>query len=898
MYQKISNYGIIGNLHAVALIGLDGSIDWMCLPYIDSPSIFGALLDDTKGGRFVISPLDDWDSVAAYKPDTNILVTQFRTRAGRMEVTDFMPVSFGCEEELEEEQQELYRLVEATRGDVSVELTFEPRFDYARAGASIEKRNGCIAARGNDEGVFLSCTRDIDVNGDTATARWRLSEGDRVWVHLNYGLAEPSEIDPGRAEKALLDTEEYWRSWLRRGETGRIVDLGPYKGMIERSALVLKLLYYQPSGTIAAAATTSLPEQIGGERNWDYRYTWVRDTSFTLQALFHLGHLTETQGYLRWIERLLSEHGAEDMKILYGLRGEQCLPEQELLHLDGYKGSRPVRIGNGAARQKQLDIYGEIMDAALKLSDYVGKIDTVLWPVLRNICDYVIKHWQEPDHGIWEVRGGPYHFVYSKVMCWVALDRGITIARRYGFPADLETWQETRFKIKEEVLNRGWNEQKQAFVQHYETDALDASNLLLPILGFLPFDDPRVVSTIEVTQRELGHDGFLYRYAAEDGIPGGEGTFLFCTFWLITCLIALERLEEAETLLRRMGSTANHLGLFSEEYDVDWKEALGNFPQAFTHIGYINSVIALSQSKERTAPERKPATAPHQRLLLSKKIVLNDGEPPQNIPSREIAGRLKHTMNILRGAFFDATTGRVAYERMRKSGLYKKYLAMSYTLKSMGLPALTTSDEQLAFWINLYNVLVIHGVIDLGVRDSVKEVGNFFRRIQYQVGDMLFTPDDIEHGILRGNRRPPNSVFKVFKARDPRLKFIIQSIEPRIHFALVCASSSCPPIEVYTAEGLAKELTIAGETFVNGGGVKIQRERNLVCLSRVFRWYREDFGRNQSEVLRFIAPYVYKAEDGEFLEENLDRIKVTYQDYDWRLNRYRPSATRTTAWVR
>lgn len=251
MYQKISNYGIIGNLHAVALIGLDGSIDWMCLPYIDSPSIFGALLDDTKGGRFVISPLDDWDSVAAYKPDTNILVTQFRTRTGRMEVTDFMPVSFGCEEELEEEQQELYRLVEATRGEVSVELTFEPRFDYARAGASIEKRDGCIAARGKDEGVFLSCTRDIDVNGNMATARWRLSEGDRVWVHLNYGLEEPSDMDPARAEKALLDTEEYWRSWLRRGETGRTVDLGPYKGMIERSATSLRPLHTSVTSTVS-----------------------------------------------------------------------------------------------------------------------------------------------------------------------------------------------------------------------------------------------------------------------------------------------------------------------------------------------------------------------------------------------------------------------------------------------------------------------------------------------------------------------------------------------------------------------------------------------------------------------------------------------------------------------
>jgi len=886
MYRKINSYGIIGNLHSIALIGLDGSIDWMCLPHIDSPSIFGALLDDKKGGRFAISPSDDWDSVAEYIPDTNILVTKFRTRKGFMQVTDFMPVPFGGEEELEEEEHELYRLVEVTRGEVDVGLVFEPRFDYARAGTSIEKAYGGVAARGNDERIFLSCTHDVDVKGDRAEKRWRLSDGDRVWLHLTYGSEEPSEIDPRGAEKDLRETEEYWRSWLRRGETGRTVDLGPYQGMVNRSALVLKLLYYNPTGTIAAAATTSLPEEIGGERNWDYRYTWVRDTSFTLQALFNLGHLSETQGYLRWIERLLSEHGAEDMKIMYGLRGEECLPEQELLHLDGYKGSRPVRIGNGAAMQKQLDIYGEIMDAALKLSDYVGKIDTGLWPFLRNICDYVVIHWQEKDNGIWEVRGGPYHFVYSKVMCWVALDRGITIARRYGFPADLETWQEARSQIKEDVLNRGWNEKKQAFVQHYDTDALDSSNLLIPILGFLPFDDPKVVSTIEVTQRELGHDDFLYRYATEDGIPGGEGTFLFCTFWLIACLVALERLEEAETLLHRMEGTVNHLGLFSEEYDVNWKEALGNFPQAFTHIGYINSVIALRQAKERIAVEREHEEVPHQRLLLSNRIVLNDGEPPQDIPSREIAVRLKNIMNTLRGAFFDTKRGRVAYERMRKSEVYRECVELSYTLKKMNLKDLISRDEQLAFWINLYNVIVIHGVIELGVRDSVKEVRNFFKRIQYRIGDMLFTPDDIEHGILRGNRRPPNSLFKLFRGRDPRLSSIIKPIEPRIHFALVCASSSCPPIEVYTAEGLDKELTIAGETFLNGGGVKIHRERNLVSLSRIFKWYEQDFGKNEVEVLGIIAPYLYKSEDREFIEENTTDIKVTYQDYDWRLNRY------------
>ncbi len=887
MYKKISDYGIIGNLHSIALIGLDGSIDWLCLPHIDSPSIFGALLDDKKGGRFSISPLDDWDSVAEYIPETNILTTKFRTRTGVVQITDFMPIPFGGEEELEEEQHELYRLVEVAKGQVDVGAVFEPLFDYARARISLEKRNGAIVARGNDESIVLSATHDLTLSDGKAVAKWSISEGEEVWLHLRYGANEPVELDRERAATALRETEAYWQSWLKKSETGRTIDLGHYCKMIDRCALVLKLLYYNPTGTIAAAATTSLPEDIGGVRNWDYRYTWVRDTSFTLQALFNLGHLSETQGYLRWIERLLSEHGAGNMQIMYGLRGEADLHEEEFPHLDGYKGSRPVRIGNGAASQRQLDIYGEIMDAALRLSDYVGKIDFELWPFLRGICDYVVEHWQDRDSGIWEVRGGPYHFVYSKMMCWVALDRGLTIARRYGFPADLKEWEEIKAEIKGEVLEKGWNREKQSFVQHYETDVLDSSNLLMPLLGFLPFEDPRIVSTIEATQRELGHDGFLYRYVGEDGLPGGEGTFLLCTFWLIDCLIGLKRFEEAEILIKRIEGVANHLGLFSEEYDVNWREALGNFPQAFTHIGYINSVIALRQAKgKETKEDERDKSSRLRKLLLTSTIVLNDGEPSPNMPIENISMKLKDSMNILRGAFFDTKRGRVSYEQMQRSKAYREYVELSYALKKMDLKGFKGRKEQLAFWINLYNVIVIHGVIKLGIRDSVKEVRNFFRRVQYQIGDMFFTPDDIEHGILRDNSRPPNSLFKVFQGKDPRLAFSIKPFDPRIHFTLVCASSSCPPIEVYTGEKLEKELIIAGETFLNGGGIIIDREKNHVSLSRIFTWYAADFGTSLGERLRFIAPYLYNRDDREFLEENAEHIKINYQDYDWRLNRY------------
>jgi GH15 family glucan-1,4-alpha-glucosidase len=886
MYKKISDYGIIGNLSTVALIARDGSIDWLCLPYIDSPSVFGALLDDGKGGRFSLTPSDEWDSVAEYVPGTNILKTRFRTRTGVVELTDFMPVPETGVEGSDVVGHELYRHIAVLRGKVELALMFQPRPDYARKPPVLEKKEGGVRILGGQEQLFLSCTRDIDIKTDEVSSSWHLSEGEQVWLHLQQGSGAPRPVDEARARKALRDTGDYWRKWLKSEETGLAPRVGPYQDMIDRSALVLKLLYFHATGAIAAAATTSLPEEIGGIRNWDYRFTWVRDTSFTLRALFDLGHLSETKGYMTWIKRVLSEHGADKLQIMYGLRGEEDLPEEELSHLEGYKGSKPVRIGNEAAGQVQLDIYGELMDAALKLSGYVGKIDADLWPFLRDICDHVVGHWRDADSGIWEFRGGPRHFVFSKVMCWVALDRGIIIAQRYGFPAPLAEWERVRAEIREEVLDRGWSAKKGSFVQHYDTDELDATNLLIPLVGFLPFDDPRMVSTIEATQRELGSDGFLHRYGGEDGLPGGEGVFLLCSFWLVECLIALKRLDEAETLLRNMEGFANHLGLFSEEYDVEWQEALGNVPQAFTHIGYISSVLSLRQAREKLAGSR-PEKGAGELTGRSRKglIILNDGKPGEDVPPREIVFRIKNAMNVLRGAFFDTIQGRVAYERMRESAAYSKYVELTYSLKRMDLDSLKTREEQLAFWINLYNVIVIHGVVELGISDSVKEVGNFFGRIQYQVGEHLFCAQDIEHGILRGNRRPPYHLLPVFRADDPRTRYTIKQMDPRIHFALVCASSSCPPIETYTAENLEQDLIISGKAFVNGGGVVIDRERKKVSLSRVFKWYSRDFGNTVTERLRFLAPFLYEPEDRAYLTENADRLTVGYQDYDWRLNR-------------
>jgi hypothetical protein len=476
-------------------------------------------------------------------------------------------------------------------------------------------------------------------------------------------------------------------------------------------------------------------------------------------------------------------------------------------------------------------------------------------------------------------------------MCWVALDRGLIIAKRYGFEADRKKWSETMERIRQEVLEKGYSKDKEAFIQHYDTDDLDASNLLIPYYGFLPYDDEKVISTIEATQRELSHNGFLYRYKTADGLTGHEGTFLLCTFWLIDCLINLGRIEEADILLRKMEGACNHLGLFAEEYDVRWQEMLGNFPQAFTHIGYINSVWNLMQQKrkeetrEKELSQEPPGGNFLARLLLAKKIVLNDGQAGDAYQVAELVPKLKDTMNIMRGAFFDRERGRVAYEDIKFSDIYKKYVQLSFSLQDFKLQSLASVKEKTAFWINLYNVLVIHGVIELGIRDSVNEVRSFFRRIRYTIDGREFTPDDIEHGILRANRTPPYAPFRVFGKNDARLEYSLEDVDPRIHFALVCASSSCPPIDVYTDDSLDEELDLSARTFINGGGVIFDREHNSISLSKIFDWYDKDFGSSDEEKIRFIIPYIYDADERQYLQLHAGDIVIRYQKYDWRLNR-------------
>jgi GH15 family glucan-1,4-alpha-glucosidase len=606
-YKPISAYGVIGDMRTAALVGLDGSIDWCCLPRFDSPSIFAALLDHDHGGRFRIGPSDPaYTAEQRYLPLTNILVTAFHNREGGavLQITDHMPPAENGPEIAA--RQEIHRKVRCVRGSMEVEIVFEPRFDYARSHTELILRPHGILAGNELEEIALSAPLEVDWTVDRravrAVGRIHLHAGEQAWFILRYDAPDVDPVESFDPDETLERTAAFWHRWA-----GRIRYEGPYRAEVERSALALKSLFYAPTGAVVAAATTSLPEEIGGERNWDYRYNWLRDAAFTLSAFHLLGQYDEAEKFMRYLQWVAGK-SKDQLRVLYGVAGEIDVPETELDHLEGYQGSKPVRIGNGAACQVQLDVYGELLDAAF-FWHREHLVSDELWKLLAEWADWVAENWGLPDQSIWEVRGPPCHYVFSKVMCWVALDRAVRMAEELGRPGDVERWRREREKIHAEVMERGWSEEKQSFVQHYGTDALDAANLRIPLVGFLPGDHPRVEGTIRATLRELTRDGMLLRYTNDDGLAGGEGVFGICSFWLADALILAGEREHGERVFRRMLRMSNHLGLYSEELDPGTGDLLGNFPQAFSHIALINTAFILEQSyaRERTG---RPALVP------------------------------------------------------------------------------------------------------------------------------------------------------------------------------------------------------------------------------------------------------------------------------------------------
>ena len=599
-YQPIENYGIIGDTHSVALVGMDGSIDWLCFPHFDSPSVFAAILDSEKGGRFKISPNSDGITrKQLYWPDTNVLVTRFFSPEGVGEVIDYMPVGTS---ENGHGYHRLIRRVRAVRGEIAFRMECTPAFDYARQEHETEITAEGASFHSPHLSLGLASPIPLQRSGAGVAAEFALREEQTavfVLREIERGAGCGPSYSEAVEEELFESTVEYWRRWL-----SRCTYAGRWREVVHRSALALKLLTFEPTGAIVAAPTLGLPEGVGGERNWDYRYTWIRDAAFTLYGLLRIGFTEEAAAFMRWLEsRCQNSRPDGSLQLMYGIDGRSDLSEETLDHLEGYRGSRPVRVGNGAYDQLQLDIYGELMDAVYLYNKYGAPISYDLWTRLRVLINWVCDNWRREDEGIWEVRGGRRHFVYSRLMCWVAVDRGLRLAAKRSFPADRERWLKVRDEIYEEIMEKGWSPERKAFVQAYGDDTLDASNLIMPLVFFLSPNDPRMLSTLDAINHSpkeggLVSNSLVYRYDVEksaDGLMGDEGTFSLCTFWLVEALTRAGRVDEARLIFEQMLGYSNHLGLYAEEIGPSG-EALGNFPQAFTHLTLISAAFNLDRA--------------------------------------------------------------------------------------------------------------------------------------------------------------------------------------------------------------------------------------------------------------------------------------------------------------
>lgn len=602
-FKDIEDYGIIGNLETCALVGKDGSIDWLCFPYLESPSVFAAILDVQRGGHFCIRPLIEYESVQSYIKHTNILETKFFSALGEVIITDFMEVKGRDDDAL---VRSIFRKVVCTKGQMQISVNFKPAFNYARKIPTLEILNEGVLAQVNKDELFLQSAIPFNIYENEAQAQASLQGGQTLWFVLQYG--HRSILKDVDCKEMLEKVKKHWLGWSERSLYAKVGRGQSWQDIIVRSGLVLKLLANPQTGSIAAAATTSLPERIGGVRNWDYRYAWIRDASFTAQALFHLGHVKESIEFRKWIWDIIDRYDdPSDIKIMYGLHSEMDIQEHMLENLCGYKDSSPVRVGNGAVNQKQLDIFGELLNMVYETTRYGEEITHKRWQNIKAIVDYVCKIWDKKDSGIWEVRGGPQHFVYSKLMCWVAINRALQIAKFKNYQAPLEVWHSKQEEIKDAILQRGFSKKLNSFVQSFDSEVLDATSLLIPLMGLLPINDEKVQGTIQATRDKLmAKDGLIYRYQAEDGLPGAEGHFILCSFWLIKVLALSGKVAEAEKIFLNILEYISPLGLFAEEIDSTTGKQLGNFPQAFSHIGLINSALYLGIAKGKEFEGPKP----------------------------------------------------------------------------------------------------------------------------------------------------------------------------------------------------------------------------------------------------------------------------------------------------
>ncbi|MFF4834011.1 glycoside hydrolase family 15 protein [Streptomyces sp. NPDC001315] len=595
-YLPIAEHGLIGDLRSVALVGTNGTIDWYCCPSFDSPSVFGSILDAERGGCFELAATVPAKTKQFYFPDTNVLITRFFTEDGVGEVQDFMPIT--GETGSEAERHRLIRRVLCVRGSIPFRTRVAPRFDYGAQPHTLRLAGDLAVFESEKLSLGLTATVPLEVHGPDVRADFKLSEGEAAVFALDQLGAEvaPRRCPRMEAEEEFCATVAYWRRWLSASKYR-----GRWREGVHRSALTLKLLTYAPTGAIVAAPTTSLPEQLGGERNWDYRYMWVRDAAFCVYALLRLGFTGEAKAFMEFVTRHVSPGDGKPsgpLQIMYGIDGRTDLAERELAHLEGHHGSAPVRVGNSAAEQLQLDIYGALIDSIYLYDKWAEPVSSDQWDDVCELVDWVCEHWNQPDEGIWETRGGRKNFLYSRLMCWVAIERAIRMANRRGLPADLIRWRECRDTIYRRIHSRGWSETRQAFVQYEGSDVLDAAVLMMPLSKFIAPTDPKWLSTLDALTHDLVSDSLVYRYdpqASPDGLRGDEGTFSICSFWYVEAMVHAGRVEEARLAFEKMLTYANHLGLYAEEISQTGEQQ-GNFPQAFTHLALISAAFNLDRA--------------------------------------------------------------------------------------------------------------------------------------------------------------------------------------------------------------------------------------------------------------------------------------------------------------
>jgi GH15 family glucan-1,4-alpha-glucosidase len=592
-FEPIENYGVIGNMRSIALVGVNGSIDFLCYPSFDSPTVFASLLDDESGGRFQIQPqLKKRRVRQLYLPDTNILLTRFLSDEGVAELTDYMPIG-----EDGEQPNEIIRTVSVIRGKLEFKMRCQPRPNYARCGHTVNIEDRCaIFSPASDSCPALALYSTIALRQESqdATCEFSLGAGERAT--FVFGGVRPRGQQPEMefVEQRFHETARFWKGWIARSKYR-----GRWREMVNRSALMLKLLISREHGSLIAAPTFSLPEELGGVRNWDYRFTWLRDAAFTLYALIRLGFVDETEAFIEWLKGRLGDDAERGpLQVMYGIDGRQKLDELILDHLHGYENSRPVRIGNAAYQQLQLDIYGEMMDSIYLANKYGDPTSHAGWQQVQRMLEWLGKNWQRPDEGIWEVRGGAREFLHSRLMCWVAFDRAVRLAQKRSLSAPFDTWLRTRDAIREDIFTNFWDSDLRSFVQSKGTKNLDASVLLMPLMRFISPVDPMWRSTMKAIEARLVEDTLVHRYEAEsthvDGLPGGEGSFTACSFWYIECLARAGELEKAQLLFEKLLGYANHLGLYSEQIGPSGQH-LGNFPQAFTHLALISAATYLDR---------------------------------------------------------------------------------------------------------------------------------------------------------------------------------------------------------------------------------------------------------------------------------------------------------------